>query len=275
MRRTPGRSAALGAAFLSASALAAPVSAVPLLESVLRTASAHAEIVEAGIPLVDTQQAQAPDLAPFTAHPIATAASGGHVGAADGYQESRIDRSGGAVSVEAGGAALGYFDTESLPPADSARGEGSSVFELVFSLSAPAPWSLTGVLASDLEYLRIFAAGGSASAVSQAFVSLAGITSGEVFRREVSDGLADFQPLQEDVAASGLLGPDTWTLRVGSHALAEGGGGAEGSALAAYALRFQLVPEPGTSCLVLAGLAGLAGAARGRLARAGRRPRRA
>lgn len=262
MRGSPRCTQASCAAALLAGALAAPVSAVPILQSQLRTASAHAELVEGGVPLTDAQQAQAADFTPFTAHPIATSASGGHVGAADGYQESRIEGGGGAISVEAGGAALGYFDTEALPVSDSAAGEGSSVFEVVFSLNAPAPWSLAGVLGSELEYLRIFATGNAASVTSRALVSLTGAASGEVFRREVTDLLADFQPVQEDVAGSGVLGPDTWTLHVSAHALAEGGGGAEGSGIAVYALRFQVVPEPGTGLLIGAGLSGLVGVAR-------------
>jgi hypothetical protein len=238
-----------------------------------RTASARGEIVVGGLPLTDTQSGAATDFAPFLSEPTATAASGAHLGAADGFHDSTIALGAGSLSVEAGGAALGFFDAAGLPLSDSAAGEASALFELVFEVALPTSWLLEGVLGAELEQRIIHLPGGAVSVDAGAWIELAGTGPGVVFRQEITDPLADFQPVQVDVLAGGVLVPDTYSLRAFASALSEGTGATEGSGISIFALRFEatVVPEPGTLLLVGAGLAGLS-ARRSRRAGGGRTP---
>jgi hypothetical protein len=247
---------------------AAPASALSL-SSQTRTAGARGEIVVGGIPVVDAQAEAAPDFAVFFAEPTATAASGPHLGAADAFQDSQLALATGTLEVEAGGAALGFFDTAGLVLSDSAEGEASALFELNFEVTAQTSWLLAGVLGSELEYLDLELPGSAATVTAGAWIELVGAGSGLVFRQEVADLLANFQPVQEDVLAGGMLAADSYTLRGFASAFAAGTGGAEGSGISAFALRFEAteVPEPGTGLFVAAGIALLVVGERRRIAR--------
>lgn len=249
-----------------ATVAAAPAARALSVLAHTRSALAFGELVEGGVPRLDTQQSSATDDAPFAAEAAATVRSGVHVAGAEASQDSRFHVSGHRLTVDAAGAGVGFFGLENLPKADSAVGEGTSYFELVFQVDVTSTWSLTGFVGADLERRERLTTDAVVTAVGEGEIRFRDDTGSVVHQSRVVDPVADLVSEEEVVRASGLLAPGVYTLEGWALGTAEGSGGAAGSGAGSFAIDLEVSPVPEASTLVLVAVSVLAGAARWRRA---------